>query len=116
MNAPTASLINAIVLLVFSIWAYLSSESPSITALIPAAIGALLLACYPGVKNENKVVAHIAVVLTALALIGLFTPLRGALERDDGAAIFRVGAMMATTAIALAYFVKSFFDARRRKA
>lgn len=116
MNAPTASLINAIVLLVFSIWAYLSSESPSTTALIPAAIGTLLLACYPGVKNENKFVAHIAVLLTAIALIGLFTPLRGALERDDGAAIFRVGAMMATTAIALAYFVKSFFDARRRKA
>lgn len=116
MTAPTASLINAVVLLAFSVWAYLSSENPSITALIPAAIGVLLLACYPGVKNENKVVAHIAVILTAMALIGLFTPLRGALEREDEAAIFRVGAMMATTAIALAFFVKSFIDARRRRA
>ncbi len=116
MTAHTASLVNAIVLIVFSAWAYLASETPSITALIPAAFGLLLLACYKGVRDENKIVSHISVLLTALVIFGLFAPLRGAIEREDGAAIFRVGVMMATTLVALAFFIKSFIDARRRRA
>ena len=114
MKAHTASLINALVLIVVSIWAYLSSEAPSFTALIPALFGAFLLACYNGVKTENKIIGHIAAALTVVILIALYTPLMAAVERGDNAAITRVGLMMASTVFALIFFIKSFIDARRR--
>ena len=71
MKAHTASLINALILIALSLWGYFSSETPSMTALIPTAIGVVLLALNNGVKKENKVIAHIAVLLTLLSLIGL---------------------------------------------
>ncbi|MEM9013825.1 MAG: hypothetical protein AAGB02_01845 [Pseudomonadota bacterium] len=115
MKAHTASLFNAFILIALSAWAYLGAASPSMTALIPAIFGIALIACYPGVKSENKVIAHIAVVLTLIVLIALFMPLRGALARGDSAAIIRVGIMMASTAFAFGFFIKSFIDARRSK-
>ena len=115
MKAHTASLLNALVLVVFGLWAYFGSETPSKTALIPAGFGVVLLALYPGVKKENKIIAHVAVLLTLLILGGLVKPLLGALERNDGLAIFRVVAMIATTLLALFYFIKSFVDVRRAR-
>ncbi|MEM7291263.1 MAG: hypothetical protein AAF412_12990, partial [Pseudomonadota bacterium] len=83
MKAHTANLINGIALLAMPLWAYFSSVSPSLTALIPAAFGVCLIACHSGVKSENKVVAHIAVLLTLIAFIALFMPLNGAIGRGD---------------------------------
>ena len=115
MKAHTASLINAVLLIVLPLWGYLSSETPSKTALIPAGIGIILLAMNPGVKKENKVIAHIAVLLTLLILIALITPLMGAVGRGDGLAILRLAAMIVSTALAMVFFVKSFIDARKRR-
>ncbi|MEO0367685.1 MAG: hypothetical protein AAF197_02750 [Pseudomonadota bacterium] len=115
MTAHRASLINALLLIVLSSWGYLSSSTPSMTALIPATFGVLLLLCNPGVKSENKVIAHIAVLLTLIVLAGLAMPLMGALGREDTAAIFRVGIMLLSTIVALVYFVKSFIDARKNR-
>ena len=115
MKAHTASSLNAIVLIACSAWGYLLSEAPSPTALIPAAFGAALLACYKGVKAENKVIGHIAALITVLLLLALFMPLRGALAREDTLAVIRVGIMLASTALALAFFIKSFIDARRQR-
>ncbi|MEM6866392.1 MAG: hypothetical protein AAF575_14480 [Bacteroidota bacterium] len=116
MKAHSASLLNAILLIGLSAWGYLSSETPSITALIPAIIGLLLVLCNKGVKNENKVVAHIAVLLTLLVLIGLIKPLTGALGRNDSMAVIRVVIMILSTVVALVFFVKSFIDARKKRA
>ncbi|MEM9011860.1 MAG: hypothetical protein AAGE18_11575 [Pseudomonadota bacterium] len=116
MKAHTASLVNALALIVLSIWGYLASAAPSLTALIPAAVGIALLACYPGVKAENKAVAHIAVLLTVLILIALVTPLSGAIGRGDTLAVIRVALMLATTVLAIVFFIRSFIDARRRRA
>ncbi|MEM9063596.1 MAG: hypothetical protein AAGD13_24315 [Pseudomonadota bacterium] len=116
MTAPIASLINAAVLIICSAWAYLTAETGSLTILIPAAFGVALLACNPGVKAENKVIAHIAVLLTLVVLVALIMPLRGAIGRGDGLSILRVVAMMATSAFAMVFFVKSFRDARRSRA
>ena len=113
MKAHTASLLNALVLIAFSAWAYLASASAPLTALIPAAFGVALLLCYPGVKSQNKVIAHIAVLLTLVILVALFMPLTGAIGRGDTLAVVRLVIMLATTAIALVFFVKSFIDARR---
>lgn len=115
MKAHIASLINSISLVVLGLWGYLASDTPSMTALIPVIFGAILLACYPGVKKENKVIAHVAVVLTLLILFGLVMPLRGAIGRGDGAAIARVAVMLITTILAMVYFVKSFIDARKAR-
>ena len=57
MNAHSASLVNGIILVVVGLWGYLESSSP--TSLIPVGIGVTLLALNKGVKNQNKVIAHI---------------------------------------------------------
>ncbi|MEL6340385.1 MAG: hypothetical protein AAFQ65_10785 [Myxococcota bacterium] len=115
MKAHIASLINALTLIAMPAWAYLSAEVPSLTALIPCAFGVALVLCVPGVKAENKVIAHIAVLLTLIVLVALFMPLRGAIGRGDGLAIARVSLMLITSVVAMVFFVKSFIDARRRR-
>lgn len=116
MKAHTASLLNAIILIALSAWGYLSSDTPSPTALIPTVIGVLLLLCYNGVKNENKIIAHVAVVLTLLILVGLIKPLTGAMGREDMMAVGRISVMLISTGFALVLFIKSFIDAKKNRA
>lgn len=116
MKAHTASLINAIALIGLSLWGYLSSATPSFTALIPTIVGAVLLVLNPGVKKENKIIAHIAVLLTLLILFGLVKPFTGAMGRADTPAMIRVAIMILTTIVAMVFFVKSFIEERKRRA
>lgn len=116
MTAHKASLINAIVLIVVSIVSFVGSGMASYTALIPLVFGAALIACYSGVKSENKVISHIAVALTLIVLVALFMPLMGAVNRGDGLAIARIAVMWGSTAFAMVFFVKSFIDARKKRA
>jgi hypothetical protein len=111
----TISLLNAIILIGLGVWGYFGSETPSPTAMIPVIFGALLMVLNPGVRSHNKVVAHIAVVLTLLILFGLAMPLKGALGRSDTGAIARVAVMMASTVLALVVFINSFIQARRAR-
>ena len=90
MKASTSSLLNAIILISMGLWGYFESESKAITALIPVIIGIILLLVNKGVKNENKALAHVAVLLTFLILLGLIKPLMGAFERENAYAIIRV--------------------------
>lgn len=113
MKTYVASLINALILIAFGLWGYFGSDTPSFTSLIPVAIGLILLLLNKGLKNENKVIAHIVVLLTFLILIGLIKPLTGAIGRSDTTAIARVVIMILSTIFALVFFVKSFVDARR---
>lgn len=115
MKPHVASFANAIILITFSTWAYFTSETPSTTALIPAGIGLVLLLLNSGVKKEAKIPAHIAVVLTLVALIGLYKPLTGALGREDNIAIIRVVIMMLSTAFALVTFIRSFIEVRKQR-
>ena len=78
MKTYQANLINSLALILMPLWAYLTyegtAEKPeqSITALIPLFLGIILFLCNNGIKKENKVIAHIAVVVTLIALLGLF--------------------------------------------
>ena len=75
MKASKANLINSISLIGFGLWGYFEVTSP--TALIPVGFGLILLLCYNGVKNQNKIIAHVAVLLTLvilLALVGMRLP------------------------------------------
>ena len=112
MNAYKANLINSVSLIVLGVWGYV--EVSSITALIPTAFGAILLACSSGIKKQNKIIAHIAVLLTMLilfALLGIRLP--KSLE-SGGIGLFRVSFMCGTSLLAMIYFVKSFIAARKK--
>ena len=112
MNASKANLINSISLIGFGLWGYFEVTSP--TALIPVGFGLVLLLCYNGVKNQNKIIAHVAVLLTLvilLALVGMRLPKS---IDTGGAGLYRVLAMCATSVVAMVYFVKSFIEARRK--
>lgn len=114
MNAHVANAVNALVLIIISLWAYLATGMASFTALIPAAFGVVLLACTPGVRSENKLISHIAALLTLIVLIALLRPFSGAINGDDGLSLLRISLMMLSSVLALAFFAKSFFAARRR--
>lgn len=116
MKAHTASLVNALILIGFGLWAYWGSDTPSKTAFIPVGFGVVILSLYRGVKKENKMVAHIAVLLTLLILGGLVKPLTAAIGRSDPVAIARVSVMILSTIVALVFFIKSFVDVRRARA
>ena len=115
MKAHIASSINAGTLIGLSLWGYLSSDLDPrpITALIPTVIGVALVLLNNGVKKENKVVAHIAVLLTLIILGGLVKPLLGSIDRGDRQEIARVSVMRLSTALAMVFFVRSFIDARK---
>jgi len=75
MKPANANFWNALMLIGMGMWGYFGSEDPSFTALIPSIGGVLLLIMSPGIRSGNKVVAHIAVLLTLLLVLALFMPL-----------------------------------------
>ena len=113
MKANTVSLINSIVLMSMGLWGYFESDSRPITALIPVIVGVILLLINSGVKKENKIAAHVAVLLTLLIIIGLVKPFLGTLGRGNIVGIFRVSAMIFTSLWAMIIFVQSFISARK---
>ena len=115
MKAHTTSLVNAIALISMGTWGYVDSESKAVTALIPVVIGIILLVVNNGVKKENKIIAHIAVLLTFIVLVGLIMPLKGSIERNNSMGIIRVLVMLITSTLALISFIQSFIRARKQR-
>lgn len=114
MKAHTASFLNALVLIIMGGWGYF--EGGSHTALIPVFFGVLLLVFNNGIRNENKIQAHIAVVLTLLVAVALLAkPLPAAIERGETLSIIRIGLMVLTSLIALYSFVMNFIKASKAK-
>ena len=116
MNPGNANVLNAITLIGMSAWGWQANgPSGSKTVLIPLIFGVILLVLTNSIREHNKVVAHIAVVITLIALVALIAkPLPGAIERG-GMGIVRVGAMVATGIISLIVFIMSFVAARKNK-
>jgi len=113
MTVVKANLINGIVLTVLGLWAGLTSSSP--TAFIPVVFGVLFLIAHPFMSKENnKVAAHVVVLLTLLAIAGLGKAFGGALARGEMLPILRVGTMGLSCILAFAVFIKSFMDARKK--
>jgi hypothetical protein len=113
MNPYRATLLNGLMLIAMSIWAWFATGSPSVA--ITAAFGLLFLLMAGGVRRENKIIAHVAVVVVVIVILALVGPLLGTIERGNADGIVRVGAMMLTSILALAYYVKSFIDVRRAR-
>ena len=113
MNATTANLINSISLITVGIWGYFDVLSP--TALIPVVIGVFLIGCYKGVKNQNKIISHIAVLLTLLILIALVGMRLPKSLNKGGIGLIRVIIMIITSSFSMIFFVRSFIAARKNK-
>ena len=113
MNATTANLINSISLIVIGLWGYFEVLSP--TALIPVSIGVFLILCYNGVKNQNKIISHVAVLLTLLILIALVGVRLPKSIDKGGVGFIRVIIMIITSSISMIFFIRSFIAARKNK-
>ena len=113
MNASKANLINSISLILIGLWGYFDVLSP--TALIPVLIGVFLILCYSGVKKQNKMISHIAVLLTLLILIALVGMRLPKSIDKGGVGLIRVIIMIVTSTISMIFFVKSFIAARKNK-
>ena len=113
MNAFKANLINSITLITIGLWGYF--ESSSFTALIPVVFGFILIICSKGVKSQNKLIAHVAVLLTLLILLSLIGMRLPKSIDSGGLGLFRVLSMIATSTLAMFFFVKSFIAARKNK-
>ena len=105
----------AVILIALGLWSYLASTSPSPTALIPVGFGVVFALLTPGMRKENKVAAHVVVLLTLVLAFALVVPLRGALNRDDFVAALRVGIMLLGCVVALVVYIRSFIEARRSR-
>ena len=115
MKANTVSLLNSIVLISMGLWGYFESDTRPLTALIPVIVGVILLLINSGVKKQNKIAAHVAVLLTLLIIIGLVKPLLGTLDRGNTIGILRVSVMVLSSLWAMIIFIKSFISARKLK-
>ena len=112
MTTTKANLLNSITLIVIGLWGYFDVDSP--TALIPVFFGVLLFLCNSGVKNENKIIAHIAVLLTILLLIALVGMRLPKSIDSGGIGLYRVLAMILTSTLAMVAFIRSFINARKK--
>jgi hypothetical protein len=117
MKAAQANLLNAIVLIIAGLYAYFMILTPegtkAPTALIPAAFGVILLAMQKGVASQNKIIAHVAVLLTVL-LLGICTSRFFKIE-EWGAKKYVFLVCVISNVIALIAFVGSFMEARKNK-
>ena len=113
MNSFKANIINSLSLMFIGLWGYLEVVSP--TALIPVIFGVILLLCTNGLKKQNKLIAHIAVLLTLVILVALiFMRLPKSLD-SGGIGLIRVIIMILTSIFSMIYFVKSFIANRINK-
>ena len=116
MKPYRANMINAIVLILMGIWGYLAAEGRPPTALIPVGFGVVLLLATKGMVVENKMIAHVVVLLTLVLILMLVAqPFRKAVMRGDTLALIRTGAMVGSSIFAFIVFIKSFIAAKKAR-
>ena len=123
MKVEKMNLINALTLVILGLWGFIDVNTPSLdtgiswTALIPVAFGAVLLLCNKGVKNANKLISHITVIVTILVLIGLVKPFTAQFIKVDihsDIGLLRVYSMMVFCFLTLISFIGSFIENRKK--
>jgi len=114
MKPHKISFVNAVTLISFGLWGYFDGDvEKNITALIPVFFGVIILVLYRGLKNKNKAVSHIVVLLTFFILVALIVkPLLSQIESGDQMGVTRVSLMILSCLMALIVFVKSFIANR----
>ena len=113
MKSYTANLINSLILIGLGLWGYYDTNAE--TALIPVFFGIALLIATKGIKENNKIISHSAILFTIIifiALVGMRLP--KSLDQG-GVGLYRVVVMSGTSLVAIIFFIKSFIDARKNK-
>ena len=113
-----------VVLIVLGLGGYFGTDRVSPTALIPAAFGLLLIVFGVLAKDEKrrKMAMHIAVTVGLLGFLGTITGLLKLFTMLAGGEVARPTAVVAQSIMAILMLVyvgmcvKSFIDARRRRA
>ena len=113
MTSKNANIINSVTLIVIGLWGYFEVSAP--TALIPVGFGVALILCSPGVKKQNKVIAHIAVLLTLVILIALLGMRLPKSIDQGGLGLVRVLLMIGTSILSMVCFIKSFIANRKAR-
>ena len=113
MNSTNANIINSVCLIVMGLWGYFEVSSP--TALISVGFGTILILCTQGVKKQNKVIAHVAVLLTLVILVALAGMRLPKSIEKGGLGLVRVFSMIVTSVLSMVYFVRSFIAARKAR-
>ena len=117
MKAPIANLLNAFILIAAGLYGYFgitgTDGNHSFTALIPAAFGVIFLLMHKGLVNQNKIIAHVIVVLTLMLLIMCFIRFNTIADWDAKKYIFL--ACIISNLIALVAFIASFIAARKAR-
>ncbi len=114
VHPKKAIALNAVTLILVGVIAYFIKGSP--TALIPAVFGVFISICFFTYDKNNKVVAHICLVLMLLVFGSLFMPLKARMAADDISGMLRVSAMQLVTLYAIICFIVSFIQARKERA
>tara|TARA_Y100001970_G_scaffold265654_1_gene353498 strand:- start:388 stop:738 length:351 start_codon:yes stop_codon:yes gene_type:complete len=112
LNPKKAILLNSLVLIIIGLLSYIVTSSP--TALIPVFFGVLIMICYMMYDKNNKVVAHICIVLILLIFISLFMPLNKRIDANDINGILRISIMQLVSLYSMACFIVSFIKARKK--
>ena len=120
-NPSKINLINGLVLVIAGLFGfiarYLDQNDLQYTALIPSIFGIILLAMNSGLKNHNKIIAHIVVVVTLLVVIMVGSMLNKSLAADPvnvrRVAIFSVIVMSGLVSTVL--YVLGFIEKRKEK-
>ena len=114
MKAAFYNKLNSIVLITLGIWGYIDyTDVQSPTALIPVGFGVILLLCNNSISKENKIISHIAVLLTLVILVALVGMRLPKSLISGGLGLVRVSAMILTSVLSMVAFVLSFIKARR---
>ena len=110
-------------LIALGLWGYVTAQTPSPTALIPAAFGIVLLACGLIARDpaKRKTSMHVAVVFAAFGFAGGMRGLPGLYDMITGNPVERPHAVIAQSILLLLcgiytlLCVRSFIAARKAR-
>ena len=119
MTSHKASFINAITLIAMGVWGLININPEIFSGIlenkspfIPITLGILIAICNNGIKSGNKLIAHVAVLLTLISFANLM-PLFKAISDGRIHAALRVLLMLISSLLAMTYFIKSFIKNRK---
>ncbi len=123
MNMPLMTIIYAALLIILGVVGYFATGQTSVTAMIPAFFGVVVLIVGLIALKDNwrKHAMHAAAVLGLLGIVGTFSGLTkipalisgGDLERPQAVASQAIMALLSLAFVLLC--IKSFMDARRNR-
>lgn len=117
MKPSTVNFINGLILIFAGLYGYFgitgSTGTASVTALIPTVFGVILVVLSLFWNKAPKVISHIAIVLTLLLFIMIFSRFMKVEIWNEAKYIFLI--CIISNALAMIVFIRSFVIARIKK-